>query len=985
MMDYSELNQKFPNLLPIHSPPPLSTINGIGTKLYGSRDFDSETHTYVKTLCITVLFVPILMLRAYRVADAQAGWYFLGREPLSALAKAWNLLLLGCVLAAGALYFWNSYTSTPDYRAGRTLAEADRLAASGDVVQAAGLYRELMIGHSSHAATAKTQFQDLLDHSLADAPPKDVATVLQVGVQLQEAHTPVVNDLKERGLALADQNAEADPRGAVAILDAIAVLMPSAAEVVARRRQLLEKAVAQAPDDPEPAAQLAVVYEADGDLKKCESLLMPHVKHLGTTEGARILGHIFASRGQLDEAYALLSPYTEGRLKTLHASEDNYNKVTQAAQQRLIGQLEKGEGPADFYRRYKAGGDDVKVALVQEYVGLKLKDDPTLKTAQVALAKEAVVVGVALDLGIVLLHRAQSLGDDTARRTELQKAEKTFLAIRGLAGQTALYNLYLGQVYYWLGKPEQGRQLFDELLKAQNRDAATLAEVSQVLREVGAVSDARDLADEAYNKETDQNKKYALAAMRAVIRKDIDDQILWLKRANPALPDVKAGLSAALGSKALTEGKDPEAVSHLRQAIATYGQIPENEATLYNGALACIALFRATGDHADFQKGTAMLDKAVALRPTDSLILHNAATMVWDSALREIIGTSLDLKTLREGGSLDLLAYLFQDEAGRQQYAERVRRHPGMAKARAYLDKLLVLAPNNTEVYSALASLHGFTRDVSELNRLLKRSEGTELDLTEAAREAVNYYGSKTDVKNRKDTTDLIAHYEKVLEAIRPTKGQEAVHANGPATFAVAASKLAHLRARAAPLGVAVKADEVVRLAEEAHAAAPSDATYWALVASLCFRAGQDLARDEPTYAAMAAKAERSLGPTYLLGVAVTRDEKLRARALANPHVCRVLSLIAESRAKHAHDPTVWETILLRAAHPEETAPLIRALLGDPLRDVKRALSLRLAPFNAPDAFDAYWIADLAGKRVEGVAALRRCAALGVPLPFVPQ
>src|SRR6516165_2115477 len=100
MMDYSELNQKFPNLLPIHSPPPLSTINGIGTKLYGSRDFDSETHTYVKTLCITVLFVPILMLRAYRVADAQAGWYFLGREPLSALAKAWNLLLLGCVLAA---------------------------------------------------------------------------------------------------------------------------------------------------------------------------------------------------------------------------------------------------------------------------------------------------------------------------------------------------------------------------------------------------------------------------------------------------------------------------------------------------------------------------------------------------------------------------------------------------------------------------------------------------------------------------------------------------------------------------------------------------------------------------------------------------------------------------------------------------------------------------------------------------------------------
>ena len=81
------LQQRFPDMRPIAGPPSMTTVNGIGTSLYGSRDHDAETGTYIKTHVFCILFLPIFALKAYRVADAQPGWFFLGRVPLSAVAR----------------------------------------------------------------------------------------------------------------------------------------------------------------------------------------------------------------------------------------------------------------------------------------------------------------------------------------------------------------------------------------------------------------------------------------------------------------------------------------------------------------------------------------------------------------------------------------------------------------------------------------------------------------------------------------------------------------------------------------------------------------------------------------------------------------------------------------------------------------------------------------------------------------------------------
>ena len=86
-----DLSKKFPKMRPVKSVPELFRINGCGVAIYGRRDYDAETFTYVATQCICLLFIPVFPIRAYRVADApEGGWYFIGKEPLSGVAKGWS-------------------------------------------------------------------------------------------------------------------------------------------------------------------------------------------------------------------------------------------------------------------------------------------------------------------------------------------------------------------------------------------------------------------------------------------------------------------------------------------------------------------------------------------------------------------------------------------------------------------------------------------------------------------------------------------------------------------------------------------------------------------------------------------------------------------------------------------------------------------------------------------------------------------------------
>lgn len=87
-------------LIPIKNTPALSTINGIGGKLYGSSDVDPSTKSFATTYYFTFLYFPIIPLRRYRVIQDGKSYRFLGRLPLRKFDK-WHLAIaLGALVVA---------------------------------------------------------------------------------------------------------------------------------------------------------------------------------------------------------------------------------------------------------------------------------------------------------------------------------------------------------------------------------------------------------------------------------------------------------------------------------------------------------------------------------------------------------------------------------------------------------------------------------------------------------------------------------------------------------------------------------------------------------------------------------------------------------------------------------------------------------------------------------------------------------------------
>jgi hypothetical protein len=969
-MSDMNLSDRWPEMRPIRKPPGLMTINGIGTSVVGSRDYDDETGTYVKTYCFSVLFIPLVALGAYRVANADGGgWYFLGKVPLSGFARAWNCLLVVLVLGVGGFFGWRAYTDSPSYLAGQRLAQADRLAAEGKGREAAEIYREVMTGPTGRAAEARAKLQGLLESPPAAA--EEAAGVFQVALDLHRQDQSLVPDLFERGLKLAEQHEQADPKGALAVLEVVTPLAPRAADHLALRRKLLERLVAQSPGDVELASRLAVVYEALGDRARCEAVLAPHEKRLGLLEGAAILGRTYAAQGKYDRAHALLQPFVDARLPKLRAAEQAFQSATKRAEDEAFERLKKGGAPGFDYAKHKSASQVEQNEMVSAYVFARIKEDPAVRAARQALAAEEAVVSAVIDLGLLHLQRAQALADPAARQAGLRKAEEAFLSVRDQAGGSDVYRLSLGQVYYWLGKHAEGRKLFDGVLAAQKRAPDVLLAVSRLLREVGDFSEARALAEEAYNKETERAKKFQAAGTRAVMYLDVDDRITWLGRCNPDDPQVKADLCSARGQKAMQEGQEEAAAAQYRQAIEIYGRMPENPATLNNCAIVHFALFGVTHDPEQFTRGIDKLDRAIALKPGDSILLSNAASEVLESAVRDVVGAAVDLKLLKRGAGLDLLSFLYRDRAGKQKVVALLRKHPGFVKARGYYEKLMLLAPKRAEAYAQLAALHAYTGDLDGLRGVRQRLKGIELDLAHENRETLAIYAGQRDDKLREDARKSLARREAVLPAARKAVG---------VTLAVATTELARAKMSGAGMGLPADADEVVKLAEEAHAAAPSFATQSYLRAALLFRAHRSLTKNDGAYAELAARTRRSLGPS-LLSYVLGREAPLRDKALANPDVKRALALKLEQDKAFPDDrgPGAWA--LLRAAYPEEAKRIAERAPKEPLHELQRSINAALSPLSASTALDAYWALLMAGKGAEAEAVLEGYAAKGVPLP----
>ncbi|MBI5545228.1 MAG: hypothetical protein HY901_15165, partial [Deltaproteobacteria bacterium] len=127
---------------PLQSAPSLATVNGCGISMYGKRD-PWPDGSYVATTFLTLVFVPLFPLAAYRVLDQGGNSYlFLGRVPLWKPLRWFRRGVSLAVLAGIAALVVNAWLESPSRRAGLALQSARAAEQAGRSEEALAAYSQ---------------------------------------------------------------------------------------------------------------------------------------------------------------------------------------------------------------------------------------------------------------------------------------------------------------------------------------------------------------------------------------------------------------------------------------------------------------------------------------------------------------------------------------------------------------------------------------------------------------------------------------------------------------------------------------------------------------------------------------------------------------------------------------------------------------------------------------------------------------------------
>ena len=420
-----------------------------------------------------------------------------------------------------------------------------------------------------------------------------------------------------------------------------------------------------------------------------------------------MLAGLDAKANRSEEAIRLLRDYTKNRLDRLVQAEKHLQTLYTKIQDRIIKKLEN-ERVVDFdYGAYERASTTGREQILMQYMERKAKDDKEISKARETLIVESQVVPAAMELGIILTQYAQAQTKPEARKSSLDEAEATFLAMSRIAGDRGEFQLSLAQVYYWQGRQREGRALFEKVLRDHNRDAEWLLQVGTLLRSVGSDSEARKLVEEGFNKASPGRVRSGCALMIGLLSDETAKRIEWMKRADSNDPQVKAMLAHEQATQSLEQGNEQQAVTFLKKTISIYEAIPESSATLNNSWIAMSKLATLTGDMSARERADAMIARAATLDSSNSLTLHNASQSLLDAALRDVIGSSIDLKLIKSPASLELLDFLVNDEAQRDSYVARVQNHPVANRALSMMERVILLAARKPSILPDPRSVAG--------------------------------------------------------------------------------------------------------------------------------------------------------------------------------------------------------------------------------------------------------------------------------------
>lgn len=147
------------------------------------------------------------------------------------------------------------------------------------------------------------------------------------------------------------------------------------------------------------------------------------------------------------------------------------------------------------------------------------------------------------------------------------------------------------------------------------------------------------------------------------------------------------------------------------------------------------------------------------------------------------------------------------------------------------------------------------------------------------------------------------------------------------------------------------------------------------------FRAGEQLARQQPEYAALVERTRRAVSPGNLLTFVVEHGGPLADQVKQNAACQQVVALQKEIMASTPTRVDVADWALMCRVDAAAAAEANRLIQTNAATDLSRELQFQLLPANGNAVLEEYWARKLAGEEAEASRLYREALAAGVPLP----
>lgn len=883
-----------------------------------------------------------------------------------------HLILFCLAVVVGGLSYWKYYQGTPEYKAKQAFEAAEQSMQQGLIGDAAEYYFTAWEIPSDLRREAWTRLGHIAQiETLAAATPgqaaKAVVTIIDNNPKLSEG-------MYDKGMQLVVNHQETDPASSYRILEKILTLLTTEHDATSLQESLLSAWMEREPAAAEPAIKLALLYEQLGKTaQEIQPLLSKHQNDLGDDEAARLYGQILAYQGNYLDAYRHLNAYTDKRLKAFQQAETDYTQSLDDTWQATIDFLNAGKAPQSFYEKYERADEAGQQEMLQEFYAQQRDRSHVVKRALENYRQSAYIVPVAMDLGMVMLSLAQETEDAVKRKQRLEKAETTFVAVQAAAGDSDEYLIQLGQVYYWLGKEAHGEELFEQYLSNNQRQINALYHVSSIYRDLGAREPALKLAMEAYNKTSAREERFYLASFLALLSNTLEEKAGWLEKADLSNTRVRADYEHIKGQLAQADNKNANAETHYRNALKLYKKQPDNPSKFNNIALIYFSLFRVSGNPEHQNSGLKYMDQAVELASNSSIVLSNAADRHLEAAMRAVLGETIDFTGLGMDASITQLAYLYQNDSGREKIGAALTAEDSYQKAVHYLRRALTLAPKDQSHYSSLRRLYWFTNDSDGISWLANKTKDASVDLSASETERLRF------VKGN-DDDHFVERYRARNSYLNDMLGE-----TDQKRWPKQRGFLEDLQiSNALGLVFFTQNFDVDKLLEQARknygkskCKSTLDTYNMALINSAYFQAKNGT----EFFNHLSDSYIRHLGPYRVVATELESNPRFREYMSNNAYMKEYVSLMREMQPSYKNQLSVADWAILRHIAPELGQKFKQAIAADSNKPLLFDIDLSLDPMSSGEVLSQYWLQLILDNPQKAESVLASARDRGVVLP----